>query len=109
MDASARGLSRPHKTHLHYAQILCRNKVIAFARNSVGSRSRGCGYSDATIHAERAVVKKLGDTSKLAGCTLVVWRVNAAGDLLPSKPCPSCQVFLDKCKREYGLRKVIYS
>lgn len=99
----------PHRTSLHYAQILKRNKVIAFARNSVGSRSRGCGYSDMTIHAERAVVKKLGDTSKLAGCILIVWRVNSAGDILPSKPCASCQLFLEKCKREYGLRKVVYS
>jgi hypothetical protein len=62
-----------------------------------------------TIHAERAVVKKLGDTSKLVGCTLIVWRVGASGDILPSKPCASCQVFLEKCKREYGLRKVVYS
>lgn len=99
----------PHLTSLHFAQILRRNKVIAFARNSVGSRSRGCGYSDATIHAEKAVVKKLGDTSKLEGCTLIVWRVNALGDILPSKPCASCRLFLDKCKREYGLRKVVYS
>lgn len=100
---------RPHKTYLHYAQLIKRNKVIAVARNSVGSRSRGCGYSDATIHAERAVVKKLGDTSKLAGCTLIVWRVNDTGDLRPSKPCRECQVFLDKCMRDYGLRKVVYS
>jgi hypothetical protein len=99
----------PHRTSLHYAQILKRNKVIAFARNAVGSRSRGCGYSDATIHAERAVVKKLGDTSKLVGCVLIVWRVNSAGDILSSKPCSSCQLFLEKCKREYGLRKVVYS
>lgn len=99
----------PHKTSLHYAQIIKRNKILAFARNSVGSRSRGCGYSDMTIHAERAVVKKLGDVSKLVGATLIVWRVNPAGDILPSKPCSSCQLFLDKCKREYGLRKVIYS
>lgn len=109
MDPALCGVKKPHRTSLHYAQILRRNKVIAFARNSVGSRSRGCGYSDATIHAERAVVKKLGDTSKLAGCVLIVWRVNSLGDILPSKPCPSCQVFLDKCKREYGLRKVVYS
>ena len=99
----------PHRTSLHYAQILKRNKVIAFARNSLGSRSRGCGYSDATIHAERAVVKRLGDTSKLQGCILIVWRVGPQGDIRPSKPCASCQLFLDKCKREYGLRKVIYS
>ncbi len=108
MDPSVCRLN-PHRTSLHYAQVLKRNKILAFARNSVGSRSRGCGYGDMTIHAERAVVKKLGDVSKLAGATLVVWRVNTAGDLLPSKPCPSCQLFLDKCMREYGLRKVIYS
>ena len=100
---------RPHRTSLHYAQIIKRNKVIAFARNAVGSRSRGCGYNDMTIHAECAVIKKLGDVSKLAGCTLIVWRVNHTGDLMPSKPCSCCQVFLDKCTREYGLRKVVYS
>ena len=101
--------TRPHKTHLHYAQILIRNKVVAVARNSVGSRSRGCGYGDLTIHAERAVVKKLGDTSKLKGAVLVVWRTNRAGDILPSKPCSDCHLFLEKCMRDYGLRKVIYS
>ena len=101
--------SRPHKTHLHYAQITVRNKVVAFARNSVGSRSRGCGYSDLTIHAERAVVKKLGDTSKLKGAVLVVWRTNRAGDMMPSKPCADCHLFLEKCMRDYGLRKVVYS
>jgi cytidine deaminase len=107
VDAEVR-VVKPHKTFLHYAQILKRNKVLAVARNSIGSRSRGCGYSDATLHAERAVVKKLGDTSKLKGTTLVVWRVNETGDLRPSKPCPGCQLFLEKCMREYGLRKVVY-
>lgn len=108
MDPAVR-IVKPHKTYLHYAQVLKRNKVLAVARNSIGSRSRGCGYSDATLHAERAVVKKLGDTSKLNGATLVVWRVTETGDLRPSKPCPDCQLFLDKCMRDYGLRKVIYS
>lgn len=108
MDASV-CILKPHKTHLHYAQILQRNKVIAFARNSVGSRSRGCGYGDVTIHAERAAVKKLGDVSKLRGAVLIVWRVNKSGDLLPSKPCPDCHLFLEKCMRDYGLRKVVYS
>jgi hypothetical protein len=86
-----------------------RNKVLAVARNSVGSRSRGCGYGDQTIHAERAVVKRLGDVRLLQGATLVVWRVNNQGDLRPSKPCSSCQLFLEKCMRDYGLRKVVYS
>ena len=98
-----------HKTSLHYAQLVQRNKVIAIARNSVGSRSRGCGYSDQTIHAERAVVKRLGDVSQLRGCVMIVVRVNKQGNLLNSKPCPECERFLFKCMNEYGLRKVIYS
>lgn len=98
-----------HNTHLHYAQLVKRNKVIAIARNSIGSRSRGCGWSDSTIHAERAVVKRLGDISQLRGCVMIVVRVNKQDKLMPSKPCADCQCFLFKCMNEYGLRKVIYS
>lgn len=98
-----------HHTSLHYAQLIKRNKVIAMARNSVGSRSRGCGWGDQTIHAERAVVKRLGDLSQLRGCMMVVVRINKHGELLNSKPCPDCERFLFKCMNEYGLRKVVYS
>lgn len=98
-----------HNTSLHYAQLIKRNKVIAIARNSIGSRSRGAGYSNMSIHAERAVVKRLGDISQLRGCTMIVVRVNKKGELLNSEPCPECQVFLFKCMNEYGLRKVVYS
>lgn len=62
-----------------------------------------------TIHAERAVVKRLGDISQLRGATLIVVRYNKLGHTLNSKPCHDCQIFLEKCIREYGLRKVIYS
>ena len=98
-----------HRTSLHYARILKRGKSIAEARNSIGSRSKGCGYSDQSIHAERAVVKRLGDLSQLNGCVLLVVRINKQGDFLNSKPCADCQKFLEKCMRDYGLRKVVYS
>ncbi len=98
-----------HNTQLHYAKIVRRNKVLAESRNSIGTRSRGCGYGDQSIHAERAVVKRLGDTSQLHGCVLIVVRVNKHGELLNSKPCSDCHKFLEKCMREYGLRKVVYS
>jgi hypothetical protein len=98
-----------HNTQLHYAKIMRRNKVIAASRNSIGSRSKGCGYSDQSIHAERAVVKRLGDLSQLDGCVLIVIRVNKQGELRNSKPCSECKKFLEKCMREYGLRKVVYS
>ena len=99
----------PHRTHFHQAVILRGNKILAVAHNSVGSRHKGCGYSDGTIHAERAVVKKLGDFSELRGTTLLVYRYNSQGELRNSKPCYDCELFLTKCIKEYGLRKVIYS
>jgi hypothetical protein len=99
----------PHRTHYHQAVILKRNKILALGHNSVGSRSKGSGYSDQTIHAERAVVKNLGDISLLRGATLIVYRYNAHDRLLDSKPFSEFQLFLEKCMKQYGLSKVIYS
>ncbi len=92
------------------AVIVKRGKIIETATNRIGSRSKGCGYSDITIHAERAVVKKLGDISKLRGCTMYVWRIGFA-EFYPmtSAPCHDCQIFLNKCIRQYGLRAVYYT
>lgn len=99
----------PHMSTFHKAKVVVRNKILAEAHNSVGSRSKGSGYSDMTIHAERAVVKRLGDISQLRGATIYVTRVNNQGDLRNSKPCHDCELFLNKCIRDYGLRKVVYS
>ena len=59
--------SNPLNTSMHHAIILRGNKVLASAFNKVGSRSRGSGYSEKTIHAEVNVVKSLGDFSLLRG------------------------------------------
>lgn len=99
---------RTHNTYFHMAAIVKRNKVLMTADNRVGSRSRGAGWSNQTIHAERAVVKRLGDTSKLRGAVLCVWRISSQS-ILPSKPCKDCEMFLTKCMREYGLRAVYYT
>ena len=95
--------------HNHYATIIRRNKVLASAKNTFGSRKLGCGYSKFTIHAERAVVKSLGDVSLLRGATLIVVRYNKRGEMRNSEPCHDCKLFLEKCIKEYGLRRVIYS
>lgn len=91
------------------ARLTRRRKVIAEARNTIGTRSRGSGWDDQSLHAERAVVKRLGDISQLSGCTLEVIRLSKHGNIKNSKPCHSCKMFLHKCIREYGLLKVIYS
>jgi hypothetical protein len=99
----------PHRTNLHHATIVLRNKVIASAYNRIGSRSRGCGFGARTIHAEVNVVKSLGNMAMLKGAMLIVVRHGVDGTLRQSKPCHNCMVFLEKCMHKYGLRKVVYS
>lgn len=104
-----------HKTSIHVAILVKRNKVLAEAHNKIGSRSRGAGYSDCSIHAEKNVFKELGDLSKVRGADLYVMRIsrdiNKEGDekLCCSKPCSDCWIFLTKCMKEYGLKNVYYT
>lgn len=98
-----------HNTEYHVATIYRRRRPIATSRNKIGTRSRGSGWDDLSLHAERAVVKALGDISQLRGCTLEVVRLNKKNEIRSSKPCSNCEMFLEKCMREYGLRRVIYS
>jgi len=103
------------------------------ATNAVGSRARGAGFSEHTIHAERHAVKTLGDVSLLRGADMYVLRLPGPGmaataaaahgvarvggdaaDVTPptflySRPCADCALFLVKCQRRYGLRNVYYT
>ena len=98
-----------HRTSYHVARLERRGKIVAESRNRIGTRCRGSGWSDFTIHAERAVVKALGDLSQLRGCVLIVVRINKSNEIMGSKPCPDCEKFLNKCMKCYGLQKVMYS
>jgi hypothetical protein len=99
-----------HNTQAHIAILMKRGKVLEVASNAVGSRSRGSGYETRTIHAERAVIKKVGDLSKLDGAVLVVIRImKGTKEVGNSEPCHSCRCHLEKCMRRHGLRHVYYS
>ena len=98
-----------HKTQAHIALIVKRGKVIAVAGNSIGSRSKGCGYDARSIHAERAVLKKV-NYRDLDGAILIVGRLlKGEKKLGNSEPCHTCKCHLEKCMREYGLKTVYYS
>ena len=101
------------KTNLrqnHIAMIMKKGKVIEIASNFIGSRMKGCGYDDRTIHAERRVLKKLGDHNKLDGAIMIVIKVSKyTNEIGYSKPCHSCQCHLDKCMTQYGLKRIYYS
>lgn len=101
-------------TNFHLAMVVNRGKIIAVAGNRIGSRARGCGYADYTIHAEKNVIKHLGDHNKIRGCEMFVMRiqenrVTGAKTFGDSKPCSDCQLFIEKCQRVYGLRNVYYT
>lgn len=101
-------------TSFHVAMLVKRGKILRIASNRVGSRSQGCGFSNYTIHAERNVVKELGDVSQLKDCDLYVMRIHRnrvteEKTFGNSAPCRDCQLFLEKCQRRYGLRHVYYT
>ena len=104
-----------HMAELHLAVLIKRGRVIASAMNRYGTRSRGSGFSTSSLHAEKSVVKELGDISQLRGCDMFVMRFTRNQALeghdrfLGSKPCHACDVFLDKCMQEYGLKRVYYT
>lgn len=96
--------------HVHVALVMKRGKILSVASNTVGSRKRGAGFDDRTLHAERAAIKKIGDVSKLHGATLVVIRVGKSNyELGNSEPCHSCRCHLEKCIKDYGLKTIYYS
>jgi len=96
--------------HVHVAMVLKRGKMIEMATNAIGSRSRGCGYDHRSIHAERAVLKKIGDHTKLMGAILIVFRISrGTNELVSSAPCEHCRPHMEKCVKEYGLRRVYHS
>ena len=106
-------LKYAHFASIHVAILMKRGKIIAEATNAFGSRSRGSGYCESSIHAERNVVKEIGNIHELKGAEMYVVRISRNSDSLHpfvgSKPCSQCKVFLEKCMREYGLKNVYYS
>ena len=96
--------------NIHIAMILKGKKVIAVATNVLGTRAKGCGFTDRTIHAERAVIKKVGDYKLLQGAIMVVIRITCGiRNVSYSKPCEKCMPHLEKCIKKYGLKCVFYS
>ena len=65
-----------HFASIHVATLIKRGKIIAQATNGFGSRSRGSGYSDSSIHAEKNVIKQLGNIHELRGADMYIVRIS---------------------------------
>ena len=110
-DPRTRNLRNKHYASIHWAVLVKRGKIIAEANNNYGSRSRGSGYSRSSIHAERNVVKALGDIMEIRGADMYIMRFSRTEEVefVRSTPCAQCKVFLDKCVKEYGLKNIYYT
>jgi len=103
-----------HFASIHVATLIKRGKIIAQATNGFGSRSRGSGYSSASIHAEKNVIKQLGNIHEICGSDMYIVRISrdpkldGVDQFVKSNPCRQCLPFLHKCFREYGLKNVFY-
>ena len=111
-DSRTTKMQLSHSTSIHIAVVVLRGKIIAEATNRLCSRSKGSGYSNYTIHAERNVVKSLGNYNKLRGADMYVMRCGRginSSKFINSKPCYDCEYFLQKCMKKYGLKNVYYT
>ena len=110
-DPRTMSLRMKHNASLHRAVLVKRGNIIAEATNNYGSRSRGSGYSRSSIHAEKNVVKALGDIHKMKGADMYIMRFSREEEMrfVKSTPCKACEIFLEKCMKEYGLKNVYYT
>lgn len=113
-DPNTMRMRQSTTTSFHIALLVKRGKIIRVASNRVGTRQQGCGFSNFTIHAEKNVIKQLGDVSQLKGCILYVMRIEEDKKtgkkfFRNSQPCHDCLYFLEKCQRTFGLRSIYYT
>lgn len=90
--------------YMHGAALYRSGRLLQLARNR--SRVQDAWILDrpreqCSTHAEVAATRG----RDCAGASLLVIRINRAGDLRPSRPCPACAHALDAA----GIRKVVYS
>lgn len=115
-DPRTARMSLNHSTKMHIAILVKRGKILAEATNKLASRSNGAATrgSQNFIHAERNLIRTIGDTDKLKGADIYVMRIATSvktGEIefRYSQPCPECTVLMEKCLREYGLRHVYFT
>ena len=105
-----------HATKFHLAIVVRRGRILASATNKEASRTNGAATrgSQNFIHAERNLLRTIGDYGKLRGSDVYVMRIRLTGkddevEFKYSQPCPECTVLLTKCMREYGLKNVYFT
>jgi len=96
---------KSHYKSSHVAMIFSGKRLIAIGQNNKIGHSRN--HNTPTVHAEIDAINAIG-TKHLRDTILVVIRITSVG-LQNSKPCHSCECFLQKCIKIHGMHKIIHS
>lgn len=84
------------------ALAVSKGKPLAGAWNTIRNTSP-VGFVDISVHAEVACIEMLS-YQILPRTTLYVVRINKAGEIMPSEPCPRCLTFLEAA----NIRSIVY-
>lgn len=89
---------RPHKTVFRHGAVLFdRNRIINVGRNYSDKTHPDSNNPYKTIHSEFDAI--LGVPRwQLEGASLLVVRLNMAGEFVLSKPCEHCQKLIEAAK-----------
>jgi hypothetical protein len=114
LDPKTTKMVDTHSTKLHIAIVVKRGRILATATNKIASRSNGASSrgSQNFIHAEKNLLRSLGDYNKLRGADIYIMRIRSVKndvEFCYSQPCPECTILLNKCIREYGLKNVYFT
>lgn len=103
----------------HVAVIVYRGRIIASAVNRIGYRQETSKsyyntylHTDRNLHAEENVVRSLGNYNKMKDADMYIMKFGRGqndGNYVNSKPCAKCECFLNKCMKEYKLKRVFYT
>ena len=92
-----------HDKYQHAALVYKGGSLISQGNNRQYSQYSARG--SVGLHAEVAALARVQDKRKLKNSSVTVIRVNKAGLLVMSRPCPSCIRYM----RQVGVSKMIYS
>lgn len=104
MDLAIKSAKLSDCRFAHGASILRGRKVVSFACNKIKTHPTMKRYDSHVVSIHSEVNAVIHAQTDLVGCVLYSARIAKTGQLLVSKPCDTCEMFL----RGAGIRWVIY-
>lgn len=97
-----------HNNKHHVALLFKHRRIISIGQNRLSQTMFRGGRRINTTHAEMDLLNSIRDIRTIRGSTIVIIRLGPFG-IVNSAPCASCMCLIQKCMREYGLRRCIHS